>query len=140
MAANVERTTQQVRAMLEELTPFDVDADGDFTFRHESTQIFVRVGALGEDHTVVTVWAITNAGVPPSTELYRWLALNNDWTFGSFQAEESSDGVSIIFRHALLGDFLDQAEFEVAILAIAGTADDLDDKIKYQFGGRTFHG
>lgn len=139
MASNIERTRQRVQSMLKEIASFDVDSDGDFTFRHESTQVFVKVSSFLEDHTAVEIWAITNVEVPPSPELFRYIALNNHWMFGALRASEEESGVSVLFAHSLLGDFLDQAEFERAIVAVAVTADEVDDKIKYLFGGRVFH-
>ena len=45
------------------------------------------------------------------------------------------DGI-VIFRHAILGDYLDEDELMTSLAAVVTTADELDDEMKKQFGGR----
>ena len=116
-----------------------IDRDGDFTFRHGSARIFIRVAELGPDKTAVAIWAPTNNDVPPSPELFRYVATNNAYTFGSLMAVERGDTVNIAFKHSMLGDNLDPDELVMAVVLLAGTADKIDNEIKEKFGGRSFH-
>lgn len=116
-----------------------VDRDGDFTFRHGSARVFIRVAELGTDKTVVAMWAPTNKDIPPGPELFRYLATNNAYTFGSLMAVEREGKVNVVFKHSMLGDTLDPDELVMAAVLLAGTADTVDDEIKQKFGGHVFH-
>ena len=43
------------------------------------------------------------------------------------------------FSQRLLGDYLDEEELTHTVVAIAGTADILDDELQAKFGGKRFH-
>jgi hypothetical protein len=137
---NIVEMRDRVRYILTDLLgPVEVDRDGEFSFRHDSARIFVGVRPFDEG-TVVEVRAYTNIGVPPSPELYEYLALNaNAYVFGHLGAFEDEGGMVVIFSHRLLGDYLDPEELKVAVAAVASTADEIDDEIRDRFGGRLFH-
>jgi len=116
-----------------------IDRDGDFTFRQGSARVFLRVEELGDDKTVVAIWAPTNNDVPPKPELFRYIATHNAYRFGSLLAVERGDKVNVVFKHTLLGDTLDPDELMIAAALVAGTADKVDTEIKEKFGGRIFH-
>ncbi len=79
--------------------------------------------------------------VPATPEVFKYVALNADnYTFGHLSAYEDDHGsLTLYFSHTLLGDYLDQEELDTAIGAVLNTANDLDDELQKQFGGkRTF--
>ena len=140
MQTAVEATRERVRQMLAESSGgADVLPGGELTFLFESVQVFLNVLDVGENMPVVNVFAVTNVEVPPSPQLYRFVATKaNDWVFGHLGAREEQRGVTIMFRHTLLGEYLDRDELAHAVHAVATTADGLDNEIKRQFGGKLF--
>ena len=52
-------------------------------------------------------------------------------------AIHAEDGtISLMFRYALLADYLDEDELSTAMWSVIGTADELDDELQKQFGGK----
>ena len=43
---------------------------------------------------------------------------------------------TLVLRHTLLADYLDEPELSNAVRAIAFTADEIDNELKAKFGGR----
>lgn len=127
------------RYLTDLLQNVQIDRDGDFNFRHGSARVFVRVAPMGEDRTLVAVWAETNLEVPPSPELYQYIAAGNRYSFGCLRCREADGKVSIILGHSLLGDFLDPDELKMTVVLVAQSADEVDDEIMTKFGGRKFH-
>ena len=123
----------------------EVTEDGGWTFRNGSARVFVRVREqqLGDDssRTLVDLSAPVLFGVSPTPELWEYVALNADnWIFGHLWAAKDDDGnVTLILSHRLLGDFLDPEELKSAVAGLAITAEEVDDKLAEQFGGRRFH-
>jgi hypothetical protein len=139
MARSTSETRDGVASMLAGIVGrVELDADGDLSFPHESTRIHVGVRAFGEGSHVVNVYAITNVDVALSPELYRYVATHgSDWVFGHLALIEGEDGKGLlIFRETLLADYLDAGELQTAVVMVAITADQVDDQIKEQFGGR----
>lgn len=117
----------------------EVTRDGDFTFPFESTRVYIRPFRIDPRSTVVNVYAITNVDVPPSEELFRFVALNADAAlFGHLGALERDNVVDIVFSHRLLADYLDKQELKRAVVAVATSADEVDDIIKDNFGGQRY--
>ncbi|MEX2324489.1 MAG: hypothetical protein WD576_01950 [Nitriliruptoraceae bacterium] len=115
---------------------YEVDAFGNFTFTHEEARIFVTVGPtpIGLQ---VGVFSVTNLDLPLTPKLSEFLlTTNHALGFGSFSYDSSNEAVWL--RHTLLGTTLDLPELHAAVAAIASTAAALDDRIRDQFGGRTF--
>lgn len=136
----IEATRQRVQRMLADLFgTIEIDREGDFTFRHGSARVFISVSDGFGEHTLVSVRAITNLRVPPSPELFRYISTDNHYIFGALRAHEGDEGVLITFRQTLLGDTLDPEELQAAVIAVASTADDVDDEIQSRFGGDRFH-
>ncbi|MFQ5642414.1 MAG: YbjN domain-containing protein [Thiogranum sp.] len=141
MAANVLEVKEKVQRYLTEmLNNVQIDSEGDYNFRHGSSHIFIRVAQFNDDHTIVRVWAPTNMEVPPSPELYKYIATEgNKYVFGRLAVQEQENGLAVIFSETLLGEFLDPDELKMAITVVASTADDIDNEIQDKFGGRTFY-
>lgn len=140
MNAKLLETKDKVQRLLTDLlNNVQIDKEGRFNFRHGSTQVFVRVREWQEG-TVVDVFAPTNFDIPATPELFRYVATNADaYVFGRLGATEHDKGVNIAFSHTLLGDTLDPDELKLAVFAVAGTAEKIDDEIRAKFGGSIFH-
>jgi hypothetical protein len=131
----------KVQRYLSELVgTVEIDRDGDFTLRHGSSRVFVRCAELKGDRTYVAITVPLLFGCQASPELFRHVATHaDDWVFGHLSAHEGDDGVAVFFTHRLLGDYLDPEELKSAVGGVAATADDLDNELQGQFGGRRFH-
>lgn len=127
------------RYLLEVLNTVSIDRDGDFTFRHGSTQLFISVQPFGDSSASVRIVAPIISEAPASPELFKFIACEGSYRFGHLACQEQDGKVSILFNHSLLGDFLDPDELKLAVFLMARTADELDDEIVKKFGGRPFH-
>jgi hypothetical protein len=119
----------------------NIDKDGDFSLRHGSARIFVRTLTREEvDFTWVSLDIPLLSGVKETPEVFEYIALHaDDYMFGHLNAVRTDDGLRIFVSHALLGDYLDEQELLRAVGAMLGTAEDLDDELKTQFGGQRFY-
>jgi hypothetical protein len=129
-----------------------IDDDGDLVIPYESTKIFIRTleREISPDmeefwsenqlsRTAVYVWAPTIFDVKPSNELYKWVATEGtDFFYGHCKVSPFGDNgnVQVIFEITIAGDTIDPGELKQALLAVATTADDLDDVLKAKFGGK----
>lgn len=118
---------------------------GGYSFRFESTQVFVDFEQRGEGDrafTVVHVTAPFLQGARLSPELFEWVARSADsWLFGhlSMIIDDDEGRAIVALTHTLLGDHLDPPEFHRALLNVAITANEIDDELAVRFGGETFH-
>jgi hypothetical protein len=131
-----------------------LDDDGDLVIPFESTKVWVQfiereVDPEREDfwnenqlsRTVVRIWAPTIIDVKPSNELYKWVATEGaDWYYGHCKVLNFGDNgnIQVLFEVCLPGDTIDPGEFKQALIAVATTADDLDDELKAKFGGKRY--
>jgi hypothetical protein len=129
-----------------------IDDDCDLVIPYESTKIFIRTleREISPDmeefwsenqlsRTAVYVWAPTIFDVKPSNELYKWVATEGtDFFYGHCKVSPFGDNgnVQVIFEITIAGDTIDPGELKQALLAVATTADDLDDVLKAKFGGK----
>jgi hypothetical protein len=127
---------ERVGSMLDAVGPGVEIEDGVWSFVYESVQVRVSVAPWGDDASIISMWCVTNRAMPPSDALFKWVALHaDDWVFGHLGASELDDGVALGFRHTLLGDFLDTAEFWQALSAIANTAPKISEEVRERFQG-----
>ena len=129
-----------------------LDDDGDLVIPFESTKVWVQfiereVDPEREDfwnenqlsRTVVRIWAPTIIDVKPSNELYKWVATEGaDFFYGHCKVTGFGDSgnVQVLFEITIPGDTIDPGELKQALLAVAFTADDLDDELQKKFGGK----
>ena len=141
MAANILEVKEKVqRYLTDTVGNVQIDSDGDFSFRHGSSQIFVRVAEFNEENTTVRVFSPTNLEVPPSPELYKYIATeSHKYIFGRLAVQEQENGLVVIYSDTLLGEFLDPDELKIAVIIVAKTADDIDNEIQEKFGGIIYH-
>jgi hypothetical protein len=139
--STVPQARQRVRETLAgSFDDVEFDDDGNASFRYGSAHVFVTVEEFDEDSSVVVLRAPIVTGAQATPELYKYVATEAAGQgFGHLTVTEDGDGATIHFTHTLLGDYLDDMELRVAAVAVAFTADDLDDKLVAQFGGRLYH-
>jgi hypothetical protein len=135
----VEDAAAKVREFLGSFEDVDVDeADGSCSLRYGSAVVHVTVGVFDEDQAVVKVTAACVTGAKLSPELFEHVATYHS-EVGHLRLVEEEDGTATInFCHSLLGEFLNPAELRMTVVAVAFTADELDDGLAERFGGHVF--
>ena len=136
--ANVVKLRDLIEKKLAEMVDrYFVDSRGSYVFGLDSARVFVVPAWLKNGATVVRVFAITNMDVDVTPQLTSFLlAKNLDFVLGSFALDEQRGAVW--FNHNLIGEFLEPEELEATLAAVAETANQMDDEIKEQFGGRLY--
>ncbi len=111
------------------------DQRDNYVLNAGSTQLFITPMDWTKGRTLVRVLAPVNKDTEPSAELTKYLSVENmKIIFGKFSLQPEVRAV--FFEHTLLGDFLNRKELEVAVKAVASTADKYDDIIQEKFGGK----
>ncbi len=99
-----------------------------------SALTYVNVYAWGDDKATIQCFAWVVTGAEMGQDLMQYLLReNNTMRFGAFGIDEEND---IFFKHSLMGVSADKASLKAAIMAVANTADDYDDKITSRWGGQ----
>jgi hypothetical protein len=139
----VHQVREKMHQMLRNIYDYvHIDDDGTAIFSRGSTMCMIDVvewdlKSPGRN-TIITLDASIVFGVKRSPALYEWVALQNDrYIFGHLVVREAKQKslADIWFTHNLLGDFLDEAEIDAAIMALLESADQLDDEAMHIFGG-----
>lgn len=141
-------TEDEVKAKVQHILTkhFDVGLWGDrgYYVDRGSTRCFIAVASRGGDdkRVIIRITAPVAFEVPGSPALYEHVARNSDsWLFGHLAIEPDDDvpgTFSALFVHRLLGGFIDEDELAGAVVAVAMTADEIDDEFVAKFGGRRF--
>lgn len=142
MAGDVAATRGKVQQYLtHNFTNVNVDKDSDYSLRHGSARIFVRTRTNDNaNFTWVSLDIPVLLGVKETPEVFEFVALHADeYVFGHLNAVRTDDGLMICLSHSLLGEYLDEEELVRAVGAMLGTAEQLDDELQTQFGGKRFH-
>lgn len=146
--ATVDQTMMKVQRILTGPMGLKIMVDGDMiriSFQDSSTQLQIRCVEWGEDaegqpRSLVLVRAPILREVPPTPELFEWVAREGGsrW-FGHVEVYDyEDDTVHLVFSHTLLGDYLDQPELETVMWGIVQVADAWDDELQQRFGGKRF--
>jgi hypothetical protein len=136
--ADVEALRERVDRFLSE-TPlqFSVDDAGDFMIPYGATVTWLRPIPWKEGRTLLRVWSISNVDMRCDAELTHFLVSTNArLAFGGLHLDEQRP--SVILAQSLLGEYLNRAELQVAVAAVAGGADRFGPEIKRRFGGLLF--
>lgn len=111
-----------------------VDSDGDIGIRAGSAIIFVRAQ---EDPPLVDVFSPLLTGVQPTETLYRRLS---DLTNGMVVGRVYCTGDTVWASIPVFGQEFQPTHLLLAIRAMMELADDLDDRLRHEFGGSRFFG
>ena len=146
----------KVARYLKEIFPKATERDDkSFTVPFESTRIWISIEDynipksektkawhLKHDmpHILVKVWATILVQVPRSPGLFKWVATEGqEWMLGGTQVVLGEDGdCTLLFVYSLAGETLDPGEFKNAVMAVATSANHLDDIVQEKFGGKRF--
>ncbi len=115
---------------------FLTDAQDDLVLPFEDgVQVFVMPRELPDGRTVVKVETLCVKGMRIDGDLGIFLAEENGKIlFGKLTLYPERQEVH--FEHALLGDYLNQAELELAVQLVAFSTNQYDDQIKEKWGGK----
>jgi hypothetical protein len=128
-------TTRKVNEYLSSFDDVEQDDEGNASVPWGSARVFITVETFDQDEAVVKACATVVQGAKPTPELFHHVATHQS-EVGHLAAVEEPDGTATItFSHSLLGEFLNPAELRLTIVAVAHTADQLDDALAAQFGG-----
>lgn len=132
----VEVTAARVEALLRDNPAFTRVDDRFYVVRQGSAYVYVQVLEWGEQRALVRLVAQLVKGVEITPDLaLKLLRLNARMRFGAFGYV--ADGACIIFSHTLLGgETLDEAELLTALRQLAIVADEYDDHIVEEAGGK----
>jgi hypothetical protein len=99
-----------------------------------SAFIQIAVWAWGDSDAVISTRAYVVRGAEVTPDLMHFLLRQNDqMRFGAFGLDQEGD---IFFSHAILGNSCDKEELKSSVMAVAQTADRLDDEIVARWGGQ----
>ena len=130
---------EQVRTVVATLqkTPVDqlqLDADGDINIRAGSAMVFVRIR---DNPPLVDVFSPVLTEVRPSEKLYVKLSeLTNRMPIGRLYCTDDTVWASI----PVFGRNFQPTHLMLAIQVMTGLADELDDRLHGEFGGKRFFG
>jgi spermidine synthase len=99
-----------------------------------SAVAYISVHPWGNDEVIVVTEARVATDVKTTPELMAWLLEeNHELRFGAFSL--APDG-TVVLRHSLLGNTLDQPEFKESVMSVLFAADKYDDEVVERWGGR----
>ena len=135
-------TVDEVRAVVQEYLQNNLDVvelrRDQFLVRRGSTACSIVCHDWGDGNVIVKLMALVVSDVPVTDKLYEAVGREaGTHLFGTLMLVEDEDGATgdLFFHHTLLGDTLDEDELMFSLVAVAETADELDDEIQAEFGG-----
>lgn len=128
-----ERVRTVVSTMLKsDSDRLQVDSDGDINIRAGSAMVFVRVR---DNPPLVDVFSPVLTGVEPTERLYVKLSeLTNRMPIGRLYCAEDTVWASI----PVFGRNFQPTHLMLAVQVMTGLADELDDRLHGEFGGKRF--
>ncbi|HEU4421129.1 MAG TPA: hypothetical protein VFR67_01160, partial [Pilimelia sp.] len=117
-----------------DLEHLQVDADGDINIRAGSAMVFVRVR---DNPPLVDVFSPVLTEVEPTEQLYVKLSeLTNRMPIGRLYCTSDTVWASI----PVFGRSFQATHLMLAVQVMTGLADELDDRLHGEFGGKRFFG
>lgn len=111
-----------------------VDADGDIGIRAGSAMVFVRVR---DNPPLIDVFSPVLTGIEPTERLYRKLSeLTNRMPIGRLYCSNDTVWASV----PVMGRDFQASHLMLAVQVMTGLADELDDRLQGEFGGKRFYG
>lgn len=132
----VDTTIERVESVLRDNPAYACVERGFYVVRQGSAYVYVQVVPWEPGRAVVRLVAQLAGGVDMTPELaLKLLRLNARMRFGSFGFV--ADGACVVFSHSLLGGAtLDREELVTALRQLALVADEYDDRIVDEAGGK----
>lgn len=134
--AHLREQVRTVIAAMQRTTPdqLTADADGDISIRAGTAMVFVKVR---DNPPLVDVFSPVLTGIEPSEPLYGRLSeLTNRMPVGRLYFTNETVWASV----PVFGRQFQPAHLVLAVQVMTGLADELDDRLHGEFGGRRFFG
>ena len=95
-------------------------------------------GGTAPKQSFLSISAPLLRNVPDSAEVYKWIAINGTgFRLGSIEVMVEEKGtLFLLYRHTLLVDYLTQDELDTSLWAVLATANQMDEWLKQNFGGK----
>lgn len=104
-----------------------------FILPYGSAMVHISISPCGDDDATILTRSYVVRSPRVDAELMSYLLhKNNSMRFGAFGMDSDDD---VFFEHCLFGSTCDKEEFKASVLAVATTADLLDDEIVEKWGG-----
>lgn len=137
---SVHSVAQYALYILQDEFPDGVQITGPqrFELPAGSTQVVTEIAGVGS-HAVVLVSAPVAIGVPPSPEVFEFVARQGGRpSLGALVVVDHDDGelINVFVVHHIYGSCLDRAELLTSVANVASQADDLDEEFVARFGGQ----
>jgi hypothetical protein len=111
-----------------------MDADGDIGIRAGSAMVFVRVR---DNPPLIDVFSPVLTEIEPTERLYRRLSeLTNRMPIGRLYCSNDTVWASV----PVMGRDFQASHLMLAVQVMTGLADELDDRLQGEFGGKRFYG
>ena len=124
------------RYLGEIVTSYEKGADF-YRFRYETTAVIVVPMLWAETHVMIRIAAMVLQDLDPQPKLWERIAqANNQYMVGKLCYWP--DDRLLTLEYYIFGDYLDREELATALKLIAITADELDEKLQAEFGGKRF--
>jgi hypothetical protein len=141
--AAVDAVRAKVQTLLLRETEIGLDQRGRITVDRGSTRVYINFVPQDEPRVVfVTLTAPVAFFVPVTPALFEKIARESDrWYFGHlcmsvYEEEGEHKGTAYVYlTETLVGDFLDPQELTIPVLALANTANAMDEDFVTEFGG-----
>lgn len=137
MTTVVQKTCATIEATLSSSPAYRKIADDLYIVKQGSAYVMINVVPWGDDRVIVRCVAQMVTGVDMDGDLaVKLLAMNSVLRFGTFAYVPESH--ILLFQHSILGgSTLDPEELVATVTDVALIADDWDDKVIAEYGGRT---
>lgn len=133
-AATLREQVRTVIAAMQQTTPEQLiaDADGDIGIRAGTAMVFVKVR---DNPPLVDVFSPLLTGIQPSEKLYGKLSeLTNRMPVGRLYCANETVWASV----PVFGRSFQPSHLVLAVQVMTGLADELDERLQGEFGGRRF--
>ncbi|HYP29239.1 MAG TPA: hypothetical protein VE262_21190 [Blastocatellia bacterium] len=132
-----EKTRDYLHSLFGEVNVKAVDDT--FAMQEGSTFVYARTFPIGEKKAGVEIFSYVVVDVEVTEALMRYLLTYNlRLVLGGFGLSIGADGRgTVLLTHSVLGDSMDREALYASLSAIARVADDMDEKIVSDFGGKT---
>jgi hypothetical protein len=135
-----EETYKRVGEYLAEtFGPDNIKKQGSISYSVEYGSAIINIGVYGwKESAMVDCLSFVAKGVKVSSELMKFLlSANTKMYFGAFSLADEGGTGDVMLHHAIVGgNAMDKNELKFTVMEIARIADEYDDKIVNQFGGK----
>ena len=130
-----EKIAQYMRELFGEMAYVNPNAPH-MSVRFGSALVHISVNPWTDEDATACIYSFLVAGADLQPDLLlHLLRLNDTMRFGAFGVDAEQ---KVFFSYTATGNVLDKPTLRALIMAVAGTADDHDDKLVARWGGKRY--